>query len=227
MQTKDTAITRQCLRCESPFTPRRSGKPQMFCSQWCRTHAKLRICERCNHRYHPSKNGIGIWCQSCRDKGCIVEDCGAALRCAPYCEMHYHRVTRYGDPGEAGRRHRKPGTGSMKQGYLYHRTGTDRYIAEHRRVMERVLGHPLHRWETVHHRNGVRDDNRPENLELWMGRHGPGQRIEDIVAFVAENYPEAVLAAIERRPQLSLVESIGAEHGEGVCSEPDDPPVGW
>jgi hypothetical protein len=120
--------------------------------------------------------------------------------------MHTHRFERYGDPGEPGRRKRKQGTGTMKSGYLWFRAGSDdRYIAEHRLVMEREIGRPLHPWETVHHRNGIRTDNRPENLELWMGRHGPGQRIEDIVEFVAENYPEAVLAAVERRPQLSLV----------------------
>lgn len=56
---------------------------------------------------------------------------------------------------------------------------------------------------------GIRDDNRPENLELWMGRHGPGQRIEDIVRFVVENYREAVVAELNERPQLSLVEMKG------------------
>jgi hypothetical protein len=177
----------------------------MYCSQWCRTHAKFRTCQRCGERYHPSKNGIGIWCQPCREKGCIVEGCTHEIRTAPYCEMHRHRVDRHGAPGPSGGVQRERGTGSIKQGYLYHRSGTDRYIAEHRRVMERELGRPLHPWETVHHRNGIRDDNRPENLELWMGRHGPGQRIEDVVRFVAENYPEAVLAMIERRPQLQLI----------------------
>lgn len=75
----------------------------------------------------------------------------------------------------------------MNKGYVMSYDEREKqYRPEHRIVMEAILGRPLHKDETVHHINGVRTDNRPENLELWGNRHPKGQRIEEKVAWCLE-----------------------------------------
>jgi hypothetical protein len=106
-------------------------------------------------------------------KRCSFAGCDLKAAISTYCVTHWHEAG--GVPSDNRRVH--------PNGYVIIGTHT----LEHRWIMSQMVGRPLKKGETVHHRNGNRADNRPENLQLMVyGRHPSGQRVEDLVEWAQQ-----------------------------------------
>lgn len=172
----------------------------------CATVADMKICsvEGCDkphkrndlchmHSERLRRNGTVERVRGWRpgDTPCAADGCESVTRggAKGYCRVHSVRLKKHGDHETV-----KTRTGHQvgespgflnRDGYRVV-TRAGRQIFEHRWVMEQHLGRPLLADETVHHRNGQRDDNRVQNLELWTSMHPSGKRPEDLVAFARE-----------------------------------------
>lgn len=166
----------------------------------------------CSMHRHRRRRGMDMDAPVRRPKGqgrrlvdvCSVEGCERNYFARDLCAMHYNRLITTGAIGVAEPTRVKGGkvTRCRRTGYLNHHGGGGKAV--HRMVMEEALGRPLQPYESVHHRNGIRDDNRLSNLELWVKPQLAGQRVDDLIAFVVGAYPEAVAAALNGERQLRL-----------------------
>lgn len=146
-----------------------------------RTRCGTYVCSRCGKSF-PRLPSIA---SQAADKRTIF--CSRVCSNAVTAELH--RITRKGPGNPAGW---SGGRKNTAKGYVLvwhpeHPSANKKgWVLEHRYEMEIHIGRMLLAAETVHHKNGVRSDNRIANLELWCSEHPSGQRVEDLVAWARE-----------------------------------------
>jgi hypothetical protein len=155
------------------FTKDESGQWWYQTGNAARTRAYIYVCRECRGQYLASIFHKGT------KKGFCSRGCASTA----WHRANPDRFKRDNSKRWKGGRRRTP------KGYVavhcpgHHsiKFGARLYVLEHRLVMEAHLQRPLKDTERVHHLNGIRDDNRIENLELWENGHPPGQRVHEQV----------------------------------------------
>lgn len=122
------------------------------------------VCEQCGGPTKDRHNPPRRFCSNeCRGKACYGPN-HYGWKGGSVTGEGYRKISIYSFPEAAW-----PILEPMKT-IVHHRN----YVLEHRAIMALKIGRTLQKWETVHHLNGSKLDNRPENLELRIGSHGVG-----------------------------------------------------
>lgn len=140
---------------------------------------KEKRCKTCLIIFKPSSRHLA--CPTCRAKDDSnyksCKDCGKRIQIkSKTCIICHNKKNLRIVPIELKKK------SLTHNGYFRYSNG----IFEHRLVMEKKLGRKLLKGENVHHINGIKTDNRAENLELWVTSQPSGQRPQDLVKWAKE-----------------------------------------
>jgi hypothetical protein len=126
-------------------------------------------------------------------KPCKVKGCDRPRKGALYCHLHTERLRRTGEVGPAQPTRARGVVKPRKEdGYIRLTLPDGRRVLEHVYVKEQELGRRLVPPENVHHKNGIGHDNDPGNLELWLKMQPSGQRVTDLMEYIAEYHADAM-----------------------------------
>jgi len=153
------------------------------------------LCKKHNQRrYKTGRIDLGprvAWNKSII-KICVMDNCENKHVSRGFCSKHYRAFNAWLDKDRRIEMRSQQKPVNDKEGYVllympdHPNCAVTGGYAEHRLIMEKMIGRYLVKGENVHHKNGVKNDNRPENLELWSSRQPKGQRIEDKVEYAMD-----------------------------------------
>jgi len=147
----------------------------------------LRICRTCNKSFKPSSGHLN--CPPCRKKLIkrkVCPDChGKMWPTAQRCRKCSTK-TIYNGNWRGGKTRQKAGYILIRVPSHPRAKANNQYVFEHILVIEEKLGRYLLPEERIHHKNGIKSDNRLENLEVWTVIHPAGCRVSDLVEWAKE-----------------------------------------